>query len=370
MKSKAVKFNLSDRPEFYKELRKRVNQHFKENKITKNANFSMKLKTVFMICLYTVPFILMATGLVSSTLGSYLMWLLMGFGMSGIGLSVMHDANHGSYSSNPKVNKILGGLVNFIGGYHINWKIQHNVLHHSFTNVEGYDEDIQNVWMRFSPSQELKPIHKFQIIYGPMLYSLMTIYWLISKDFEQLFRYEKQGLYEGQGLTKKKAMRTVIINKSLYWICLVILPMIFFSVSWYHVILGFVFMHLISGMALALIFQPAHVIEDTDFYLPDEDISVENNWAIHQMKTTANFANKSIFFSWFVGGLNFQIEHHLFPNICHIHYKKIAPIVKQTAKDFNVPYYEHKTFASALFSHFKVLHQLGVGTYDQKNIAG
>lgn len=369
MKKQTVKFNLSDTPEFYKELRKRVNAHFKENNITKNANFSMKFKTVFMICLYTVPFLLMATQVVGSTLGSYLMWILMGFGMSGIGLSVMHDANHGSYSTNPRVNKFLGGLVNMIGGYHVNWKIQHNVLHHSFTNVEGYDEDINNAWMRFSPSQKRRPFHKFQIVYGPMLYSLMTIYWLVSKDFEQVSRYEAQGLYEGQGMTRKKALWTVIQNKSLYWIFTLILPMIFFPAAWYHILIGFMCMHLVSGMALALIFQPAHVIEDTDFFLPDEDISVENNWAIHQLKTTSNFANKSIFFSWFVGGLNFQIEHHLFPNICHIHYKKIAPIVKQTAKEFNVPYYEYKTFTGALYSHFKVLYQLGVGTYDEKNIA-
>lgn len=370
MKPKSVKFNLSDTPEFYKELRKRVNQHFKDNNKPKTANLNMKIKTAFMLCLYFIPFILMASGAVGSTAGSYFMWILMGFGMSGIGLSVMHDANHGSYSKNPKVNRAMGGLVNFIGGHPVNWKIQHNVLHHSFTNVEGFDEDIQNVWMRFSPSQPLKPIHKFQIIYGPLLYSLMTIYWLASKDFEQLARYDKQGLYEGQGLTRKQAARSVIMTKSLYWLFTLVLPMIFFPFAWFHVLLGFLVMHLISGLALALIFQPAHVIEDTDFFLPDEDISVENNWAIHQMKTTANFANKSIFFSWFVGGLNFQIEHHLFPNICHVHYKKIAPIVKQTAKEYNVPYYEHKTFVGALLSHFKVLYQLGVGTYDQKNVAG
>ena len=125
-------------------------------------------------------------------------------------------------------------------------------------------------------------------------------------------------------------------------------------------------MHLICGLILALIFQPAHVIEETNFFRMAEDGSLENNWAIHQMRTTANFANKSTFFSWFVGGLNFQIEHHLFPNICHVHYKKISKIVQQTAEEFNVPYYQHETFLGAVRSHFSLLNALGTGAYDRQ----
>ena len=124
-------------------------------------------------------------------------------------------------------------------------------------------------------------------------------------------------------------------------------------------------MQFISGMILALIFQPAHVVQETEFFVA-EDGSVENNWAIHQMKTTSNFANGSVIFSWLIGGLNYQIEHHLFPNICHVHYKDIAPIVKETAKEFGVPYYHNKTFYSALVSHFTLLNELGTGAYDKR----
>ncbi|NQX91075.1 MAG: acyl-CoA desaturase [Flavobacteriales bacterium] len=346
-----------------KALHANVNKYFTENNISKNANFNMKIKTAFMIGLYVLPLIAMSTGLVNSVVGSYLMWIVMGFGMTGIGLSIMHDANHGSYSNKAWVNNMLGYLLNVIGGYHVNWKIQHNVLHHSFTNVEGYDEDIENSWMKFSPGQETRWFHKFQFIYAPFLYSLMTIYWFISKDFEQLARYHKRGLYQGQGISIQKATRTVIINKILYITFTIIVPMIVMPIPWYHALLGFVVMQLICGLVLALIFQPAHVIQDTDFYSPGEDLSVENNWAIHQLRTTCNFANRSRIFSWFIGGLNFQIEHHLFPGICHVHYRKIAPIVKKTAQEFNVPYYEHKTFAGALVSHFKVLYQLGLDKF-------
>jgi len=361
-----VKFNMQDRPEFFKELRKKVNKHFKENNISKYANFNMKFKTVFMLCLYFVPLVLMITGVVSSLWPVMFMWVLMGFGMSGIGLAIMHDANHGSYSKNQKVNNVLGYLANFLGAYHLNWKIQHNVLHHSFTNVEGFDEDIEIGIMRFSPNQKRKRIHRFQVFYAPFLYGLMIIYWLISKDFEQLVRYNKKNLLARHGLTLKKAVVQVIFNKTWYLALTLALPMIVMELPWWQILLGLLLMQFICGLVLSFIFQLAHVIEETDFYVTDDNGSVENNWAIHQVRTTANFANGSVLFSWFIGGLNYQIEHHLFPNICHVHYRKISSIVKQTAKEFNVPYHQHKTFFGALKSHFSLLNQLGTGKYDRK----
>jgi linoleoyl-CoA desaturase len=360
-----VKFNNNNQPEFYKELRSRVNTYFKENKISKYADFNMKFKTAFMLTLYFVPLLLMLTGVVSSVKWVLLMWVLMGFGMSGIGLSVMHDANHGAYSKNKKVNRTLGFLLNFLGGYHKNWVIQHNVLHHSYTNIDGYDEDIQNNLMRFTPNQKIRKIYRFQAYYAPFFYALMSLYWFISKDFEQLVRYDKKGLLSGQGLTFKKALTQVIIHKIWYSILLIVLPIVLVNVPWWISVLGFLIMHFITGLALALIFQPAHVVEGTVFPKPDKNSSIENNWAIHQMRTTSNFADKSVLFSWFIGGLNYQIEHHLFPKVCHIHYKKISKIVKETASDFNITYHQHKTFFGALKSHFTLLNLLGTGKYDQ-----
>lgn len=362
----AVKFNKNDRPEFFKILQGRVNGYFKDNNISKHANLNMKLKTAFMLCLYFVPLAMMFTGLLTNVWVMFAMWILMGLGMSGIGLSIMHDANHGSYSKNHKVNNALGYVLNFIGGYHVNWKIQHNVLHHSFTNIHGFDEDIEQDIMRFSPTQKRKAFFRFQAFYAPFLYGIMTIYWLVAKDFQQLVRYEKKDLLVGQGLTFKKALGQVVFTKSFYVILTFVLPMILLPHAWWQILLGFLLMQFICGIILALIFQPAHVIEETDFYVPRESGSVENNWAIHQMRTTSNFANGSRIFSWLIGGLNYQVEHHLFPNICHVHYRNISSIVKKTAQEFNVPYYHHKTFFDAVKSHFTLLNQLGTGKYDRK----
>jgi len=361
-----VKFNLENQPEFFKELRKNVNNYFKENNISKYATLNMKFKTVFMLSLYFVPMVLMLTGVFTSLWSIMGVWFIMGFGMSGIGLSIMHDANHGAYSKNKNVNNILGFTLNFLGAYHVNWKIQHNVLHHSYTNIDGFDEDIKNPVMRFSPDQERKSIFKYQMFYAPFFYGIMTLYWFLSKDFERLLRYKKNNLLAAQKLTYTKALIHIIFHKVWYLSLTLGLPIIIVGLPWWQTALGFVMMHFICGMALALIFQPAHVIEDTEFFATNDNGSVENNWAIHQMKTTSNFAHDSRLFSWFVGGLNFQIEHHLFPTICHVHYRDISPIVKATAEKYGIPYHEQKSFAGALKSHFSLLNQLGTGEYDRK----
>lgn len=367
MSRASVKFNSQDQPEFFKELRQRVNLYFKEKNISRHANLNMKLKTLFMIGLYFTPYLLMMFGVVTGFWPLMIMWVLMGLGMCGIGLSIMHDANHGAYSKNKFVNNALGYLVNFLGAYHVNWKIQHNVLHHSFTNVDGHDEDIAKEGiMRFSPNQPRKDFFKFQIIYAPFLYGMMTIYWLISKDFQQIVRYHKNDLLKGQGLSYSRCMAEVVFNKLWYVVLFLVLPILILNIAWWQTLIGFFTMQFICGLILALIFQPAHVINETSFYVPDEHGSVENNWAVHQLMTTSNFANNSRIFSWFIGGLNFQIEHHLFPNICHVHYRHISKIVKATAEEYGVPYYHHKTFLKAVESHFSLLHGLGTGSYDKK----
>lgn len=366
MTASFVKFNKKDRPEFYKELNQRVNKYFKENDISKYANLNMKLKTVFMVSLYFIPFALLLFGGFTSIWTITALWAIMGFGMSGIGLSIMHDANHGSYSKNKNVNRALGTFINFIGGYHVTWKIQHNVLHHSFTNIHELDEDLNQKVMRLSPNQERKAFHRYQAYYTPFLYGLLSIFRFLVKDFQQLFRYHKSNLLGGQGHTFNTAFAQIIFNKVTYFIVTFVLPIIILDFPWWQLLLGFLLMHFICGLILAFVFQPAHVVDENDFFVVDENGSLENNWAIHEMKTTTNFANDSTIFTWLVGGLNYQIEHHLFPNVCHVHYRDISKIVKATAQEFDVPYYVHKTFFDALKSHFQFLHELGTGEYDRK----
>lgn len=360
-----IKFNKKDRPEFYKELNQRVNTYFRKNNLSKKANLNMKFKTAFMMTLYFIPIGLILFGYISSFLSLMTNYIIMGLGMSGIAFSIMHDANHGAYSHNKKINNMLGYLMNFIGGYHLTWKIQHNVLHHSYTNIHGLDEDLNQKVMRFSPDQERKPFFKYQAYYATFFYGLLTLYRFFVKDAQQLFRYNRQQLLAQQKQTFKFSLTELIITKSLYLIFVLVLPIIILDLPWYQVFAAFLVMHFMTGLILALVFQPAHILEETDFCIPDENGSIENNWITHEMRTTANFANNSTIFSWLIGGLNYQIEHHLFPHVCHVHYKDISKIVKATAAEYNVPYHQHPTFYHALKSHYSMLNKLGTGEYDK-----
>lgn len=359
MSTQSVRFNNANRS-FYLTAKKRVDEYFKENNISRYGNSTMVIKSIFMFALYFTPFILLVLNVFDSFWIQAIMWALAGFGMSGIGLSIMHDANHGAYARNAKLNALMCRSMNFVGGYSLNWQLQHNTLHHTYTNIHEHDEDIAPPgFLRFEPHAELKKIHRFQFIYAWFFYGMMTMMWATTKDFMQLVRYNKMGLLAIKKTNFKKELYLLILNKIFYLSYSLGLPILLIHQPWYLVVIGWLMMHFTCGLILALIFQPAHVVDLTEFPLPDSNGNMQDDWAAHQLKTTTNFATKSWAFSWFVGGLNFQVEHHLFPNICHVHYKKLAPIIKQTAQEFNLPYYSKKTFVGAVAAHAKLLYTLG-----------
>lgn len=359
MYSPSIRFNNANRS-FYLTAKKRVDDYFKENNISRYANANMVIKTIFMFALYFTPLVLLMANVFDSFWAQSICWILAGFGMSGIGLSVMHDANHGAYSRNAKINALMSRSMNFVGGFSLNWQIQHNTLHHTYTNIHDHDEDIAPLgFLRFEPHAEYKKVHRFQFLYAWFFYGLMTVMWSTTKDFSQLARYHKMGLLESRKTTYKKELILLVLNKLFYLGYSIGLPLLLINQPWYLVIIGWLIMHFTCGLVLALIFQPAHVVDLTEFPTPTETGNMQDDWAVHQLKTTTNFATKSWAFSWFVGGLNFQVEHHLFPNICHVHYKKIAPIIRKTASEFNLPYHAKKTFVGALAAHAKMLYILG-----------
>ena len=354
-----VKFAKTSKDEFISTLRKRVNSYFKENNISKHANAKMVFKTISLLAMYFVPFGLLLAGATTHIGLNLLLWAIMGFGMAGIGMSVMHDAIHGAYARNPMMNKVIGSVLYFIGGTVSNWKMQHNELHHTYTNVHGLDHDIDvSPILRVCPHDKRYPLHRFQHIYAWGVYSLLTLFWCTVKDFSQSIQYRAMGIVKSKK-QYRKLMVEVIGSKLFYFTYVLLLPILFAPVAIWVTIIGFVIMHMIAGLILSSVFQLAHVMPGTEFPLPDEKGSLENTWAIHQMFTTMNFSKNSRILSWFVGGLNYQIEHHLFPNICHVHYKAISDIVKKTASEYNLPYYSQKNFVMALRSHANILKSLG-----------
>ena len=347
--------------EFTSTLNKRVGEYFKSNNISRNANGEMVIKTIVMFSLYLIPYTLIVTGVITGWIWLFLSVIIMSIGIAGIGLSVMHDANHGAYSKTSWINSLLGYSLNLVGATSYNWKIQHNVMHHTYTNIYDHDEDISpRGVLRLSPDSEWKKMHKYQFIYAWFLYGLMTIVWVVIKDMVRLNRYHNDGMVKKYKGNISKEWMILILTKLVYIGYVFVIPLVFTSLLWWQIILGILIMHYIAGFILAIIFQPAHVIEGTEYPVPDDNDQLENNWTIHQLHTTTNFSNKSRWFSWYVGGLNFQIEHHLFPNVCHVHYRKIAKIVRSTATEYGIPYKSVHTFFDALYGHLKVLKMLGV----------
>lgn len=359
MQTETLTFANSHR-DFITTLNKRVNDYFKTGNISRHGNREMYIKTVCMFLIYFIPYTLIVTNVISGTLLWIAAAIIMGVGLAGIGLSVMHDANHGAYAARPWVNNLLGYSLNLIGGNALNWKVQHNVLHHTFTNVHDHDEDISpRGLLRFCPGTPWKPAHRAQFIYAFFLYGFMTIVWLLFKDFVRIFHYQNKGLIEKQ---KTKLGRELVILLSSKAICIAyifVVPLLVTPLLWWQIILGIFITHFVAGFILGIIFQCAHVVEGTEFPIPDEHNNLANTWAVHQLLTTANFANSNRMLSWYVGGLNFQVEHHLFPNVCHVHYRNLAPIVKQTAQEYGLPYKAFDTFFGALGAHARLLKKLG-----------
>ncbi|MEX0813082.1 MAG: acyl-CoA desaturase [Chitinophagales bacterium] len=355
-----IRFSRKLDADFNKTLRQRVNAYFADEKLGKKGNYKMYLKTAIMLSLYLVPFALMLTGVITNKWIMLGMAPLMGIGVAGIGLSVMHDANHGAYSNKNWVNRIIGYTLNLLGGNAFNWKMQHNTLHHTYTNIDGMDEDLETIpLLRFSPHAKRINLHRFQYIYAWFFYGLMTLSWALFKDFRQIYTYHKKGLFKLYNTSLKKELPFLIASKVFYYGFILALPMIFMEITFLQWLTGFLVMHFVAGIILAMIFQPAHIVADNIFPKPDETGNMEDNFLAHQMKTTINFGNNNKLLNWYAGGLNFQIEHHLFPNVCHIHYKQLAPIVKETAREFNLPYHEIPTFRGAIAAHSNMLKKLG-----------
>jgi linoleoyl-CoA desaturase len=282
---------------------------------------------------------------------------LLGLTLSSIGFNVMHDACHGSYSSKKWLNNILGLSLNAIGGNAFFWKQKHNVLHHTYTNITGADDDIaQSKLLRQSPAQEWKPFHRYQHIYVTVAYALTLFMWVGVRDFEKYFTRKIHNT-PLQPMSVNEHI-TFWVSKALYLVFYVLIPILCVGpLAW---LIGYLTMGIVTGVVISYVFQLAHAVEGPEFdSVGIDDKLIETEWAVHQIKTTANFAPQNKFISWAVGGLNYQIEHHLFPRVSHIHYPALSKIVKDHCQQFQLPYHSFPTVSHAIGSHLRTMKHLG-----------
>ncbi len=353
-----LKFINTGQSSFFLTLRKRVDAYFKQKGLSPHANGPMWAKALFFLTGYGLLYGLILSGLFSLW-AMLALTLLLGAFAAFIGFNVSHDALHGAFSSRNWVNQLLGSTFYLVGASPYVWKITHNTVHHTYTNIPGHDEDIEIApgLIRLNPEEEHRPWQRYQHLYGFPLYSLSSLSWVFRKDYLKFFK-KKIGQHANTDHPRREYF-TLFFSKIAYYFFFLLLPYLVLDITWWQLVVGFLGMHLAEGLVLALVFQLAHVVEGTAFPLPSQEGSIQEAWAIHQLGTTANFAPRSAIAAFVCGGLNRQIEHHLFPKVCHIHYPALAVIVRQTAQEHGLPYLENKSLFSALGSHYRLLKKLG-----------
>ncbi|RMG16076.1 MAG: acyl-CoA desaturase [Bacteroidetes bacterium] len=354
--AKKVRFKSTKRKdEFAKQLRMEVAKYFKEKGISKYANTEMYLKTVIAALAWIGVYAL----IMSDTLSDKPLLFLAAFTLLGyvnifIAFNIGHDACHNAYSANMKVNKIMSYAMNFIGANCYLFRQMHNA-HHQYVNIHGIDVTLETHGLfRFTPDEPYKPIHKYQHIYTPILYSLAAVHWAVFKDFKWFFAEKHIGNNKDLKHPTSEYV-ALFVSKFIYFGLHLFLPLLLLSAPWWLVLLGYLSTHILPGLTFALIFQVTHVYDGTHYPMPDEEGNIENNYAIHVLETTADFSRKSKIGSWLMGGINIHVIHHIMPGVCHVHYPALTEILIRVANEHGLQYKEHKTFWEALKKHIRML---------------
>lgn len=342
--------------DFMKSLHANVNAYFSSNKLDKAGNSKLYTKTAIIIFTYVAIY----TSMLFLGLPFWVSMILagsLGFVQALVGFNIMHDACHDAYSTKKNINYLFGLSMNALGSDAFMWRQKHNIVHHTYTNIDGADDDIaKSPLLRMAPSQPKMGFHKFQHIYLTILYAISTLFWILLKDWMHYFKAVRYNVSVEKMSTKDHVV--FWITKVLYFGMYVYLPIHFYGFG--KGILLFVMMHAILGMVMSFVFQLAHVVENVEFdHTHGEHTEINTEWAVHQINTTSDFATDNKVVSWFLGGLNYQTIHHLFPRVSHIHYPEIQKIVKKTCEDYGVNYRYYQTMGKALASHFRHMKNLG-----------
>jgi linoleoyl-CoA desaturase len=343
---------------FRQELRRRVDQYFATTgrKPRDCPWMYAKSAIVFIWCLAAYVLLMVVVG--SWWWLAVPMAVLLGLSLAVAAFNIQHDGGHGAYSEHRWVNKIASLSLDLLGGSSYVWARKHNTIHHSYTNVTGHDDDINvGPLARLSPHQKRFKFHRLQHLYMWILYGFLPLKWHLYDDFRDVIT----GRIAGHRFPRPKGwdLVTFIGGKAMFFTLAFGLPMLLHP--WWSALLFYGIASFVLGVTLSVVFQMAHCVEEAAFPMPVMDSGrIESSWAVHQVETTVDFARGNRLLSWLVGGLNFQIEHHLFPQICHVHYAALSKLVEETCRDFRLKYAAHDTFLDGLASHFRWLRRMGM----------
>ena len=340
---------------FHRELRRRVDDYFRQSERKQRDSRRMYLKTAIILASFVASYVLLVFFAATWWQG-LLLSVALGITMSQIGFNIQHDAGHQAYSERRSVNKWLARSLDMVGGSSYIWHWKHAHFHHTYVNIDGYDSDIAlGALARFSPEQKRHWHHRWQHIYLWVLYGFTAVSWHLHDDFRDIVTgtIGKRPMPRPRG----KELLVFVLGKVVFFTLAFGLPLVFHSIG--AVLLFYTVSAMVAGLLLALVFQLAHAVEEASFPAPNAPGHMDTPWAIHQLQTTVNFSRDSRVITWLVGGLNFQVEHHLFPRICHIHYPAIARVVETACREYGVPYHANHSFAAGIASHYRLLRRMG-----------
>ena len=341
------------------ELRRRVDAYFEKSGQSSRDCPQMYFKTATILAWFFAAYLLLI--LVATHWWSILpLAVVLGLAMAAVGFNIQHDAGHRAYSARSWINKMMSLTLDLVGGSSYLWDWKHNSIHHTYTNLSGYDDDINIGFLgRLAPDQKHYGFHRLQGLYLWLLYGFLAIKWHLVDDFYNIAvgRVGSHKIRRPRGFD----LLIFIAGKVVFFSMAFVIPMLLHPV--WAVLTVYAIAAFVSGVVLSVVFQLAHCVGEADFPMPvateKGESRVENSWAIHQVLTTANFARSNRVLSWFLGGLNFQVEHHLFHKICHIHYPALSKVVEQVCDEFGVRYNANTSFFSAVRSHFRWLVLMG-----------
>ena len=350
-----LKFERPD--DFYHELRCRVDDYFRTNGLRRRDCPRMYVKTAVILSWFAASYGLLVFAVPAWWIAVPLA-VSLSLSLAAIGFNIMHDGGHGAYSDRPWLNKLTATALDMLGGSSYMWNQQHNVMHHSYANITGHDEDINLGFMgRVSPHQRRFAFHRFQHFYLWALYGMLPLKWQIFDDFHNLIT----GQIGGHRFKRPRGsdLAIFIAGKALFFTLALGIPTLVLHSFWLAVAC-YAAVSFVQGLALSIVFQVPHCGEQSAFPMPSGETGrMQTPWAVHQVRTTVDYARGNRLLSWFVGGLNFQIEHHLFPRVCHVHYAAIAPLVEATCRDFGLQYKAYDTFFAGVRSHYRLLRRMG-----------
>ncbi len=349
-----VKFKPVKTSTLPEDLRKEVNSYFSDKKISMFANNEMIFKIILWLTLWVITYITIILTKDHFFLAVCCGFLHM-FTHVMIAFNITHDANHDAIFKSKKWNTFFGYFIELLGVNRNLWILSHNQEHHTYINVHEHDNNIQGYKiLRLTPEDKWYKHHKYQWLYAPFVYGLSTLNYAIIRDYKMLAKY----ISSSKVKPSFKFLAEFFFFKILYYSYVFLIPVLVFKVSIWIVLTYFLIGHFINGLFLALIFVTGHLTENT-MYPEVENNIVDNNWSSHVIQTTGDYAVTVPFMQWFVGGINLHVAHHLFPRVCHVHYKKISPVIKNVAQKHGIEYREIPGFFEALKSHFMLLKKLG-----------